>query len=128
MDKLQELDDLGVRLALDDFGTGYSSLSYLSRLPVHALKVDKSFVSALTSSDSRVSAQNEEIVRAILALAQALELEVTAEGIEHPAQLACLNTLGAEYGQGYLFARPIPAEALTRFLCEGSVSALPLAA
>lgn len=128
MDKLQELDALGVRLALDDFGTGYSSLSYLSRLPVHALKVDKSFVSALTSSDSRVSAQNEEIVRAILALAQALELEVTAEGIEQPAQLACLKALGADYGQGYLFAHPIPAEALTRFLSKSSGSALPLAA
>ena len=75
-----------------------------------------------------MSAQNEEIVRAILALAQALELEVTAEGIEQPAQLACLKALGADYGQGYLFAHPIPAEALTRFLSKSSGSALPLAA
>lgn len=118
LSKLQELDSLGVRLALDDFGTGYSSLSYLSRLPVHALKVDRSFVSALTSTDLKARAQSEEIVRAIIALARALQLEVTAEGIEQQSQYQRLCALGADHGQGYLFTPPLPAAALTRFLAQ----------
>ena len=128
MAKLEELDALGIRLALDDFGTGYSSLSYLSRLPVHALKIDRSFVSALSSQDPRIVAQNEEIIRAIFALAQALKLDVTAEGIEQKTQLACLQSLGADYGQGYYFACPVPGKALTQFLSQSSLSCLPRAA
>jgi diguanylate cyclase (GGDEF)-like protein len=118
--KLQALDTLGVRLALDDFGTGYSSLSYLSRLPVHALKIDRSFVSTLTSSDPKAIAQSEEIVRAIIALAQALKLDVTAEGIEQQSQQQHLTKLGADFGQGYLFTPPIPAEVMTRYLAQKS--------
>ena len=128
MAKLQELDVLGILLALDDFGTGYSSLSYLSRLPVHALKIDRSFVSALISSDPRIVVQNEEIVRAILALARALKLTVTAEGIEKKTQLTCLQALGADYGQGYYFACPVPEVALTHFLTQSCLASLAYAA
>ncbi|WP_395138889.1 EAL domain-containing protein [Armatimonas sp.] len=114
--RLHELEELGVRLSLDDFGTGYCSLSYLSRLPVKALKVDRSFVSALSHADPKLVTQNEAIIRTILALAQTLELSVTAEGIEEVSQQKRLTALGASFGQGYLFARPMPAHELSRYL------------
>ena len=114
--RLHALEELGVRLSLDDFGTGYCSLSYLSRLPVKALKVDRSFVSALSHADPKFVTQNEAIIRTILALAQTLELSVTAEGIEEVSQQERLTALGASFGQGYLFARPMPAHELSRFL------------
>jgi diguanylate cyclase (GGDEF)-like protein/PAS domain S-box-containing protein len=104
---LAALKTLGVRLAIDDFGTGYSSLSYLQRFPVDTLKVDRSFVSGL-EHDSGSAA----IVQAVTALAQALGLSVTAEGIETAAQLARLRALGCSHGQGYYFARPQCAEGL----------------
>lgn len=128
LSKLQELDTLGVHLALDDFGTGYSSLSYLSRLPVHALKIDRSFVSALTDSDPKAQAQSEEIIRAIIALAQALGLKVTAEGIEQQNQCLRLQLLGAHYGQGYLFTPPVPAATLTNYLTQKTAPPLRRAA
>jgi EAL domain-containing protein (putative c-di-GMP-specific phosphodiesterase class I) len=99
-----------VRLAIDDFGTGYSSLSYLTRLPVDMVKIDKSFV-----DDADISNQNP-VPRAILALAEAMHLVTVAEGIEHPRQAVCMRTLGCRLGQGYLFARPAPAEETTRLL------------
>jgi EAL domain-containing protein (putative c-di-GMP-specific phosphodiesterase class I) len=108
---LRELKRLGVQIAMDDFGTGYSSLSYLKRFPVDQVKIDRSFVDGL-GHDSDDTA----IVRAVVTLARALNLQVTAEGIERPDQLAHLRSLGCERGQGYLFARPAPAEALTRLL------------
>ncbi len=114
--RLHELEALGVRLTLDDFGTGYCSLAYLSRLPVKALKIDRSFVSALSHADPKPVTQNEAIIRTIIALADTLGLSVTAEGIEDVSQQERLHTLGADYGQGYLFARPMPAHELTRYL------------
>jgi len=114
--RLHELEALGVRLTLDDFGTGYCSLAYLSRLPVKALKIDRSFVSALSHADPKLITQNEAIIRTILALADTLGLAVTAEGIEAVSQQERLHTLGADYGQGYLFARPMPAHQLTQYL------------
>jgi diguanylate cyclase (GGDEF)-like protein len=102
---LLALKDLGIRLAIDDFGTGYSSLSYLKRFPVDTLKIDRSFVDGL-GEDS----QDTAIVRSIVALAKALGLSVTGEGIETAVQREQLRDLDCDRGQGYLFARPQPAE------------------
>jgi diguanylate cyclase (GGDEF)-like protein len=108
---LHELKELGIQLAIDDFGTGYSSLSYLKRFRVDTLKVDKSFVHGL-GQDSMDTA----IVRSVVALAKALNMDVTAEGIETHAQRAELLALGCDRGQGYLFARPLPAHELDPLL------------
>jgi diguanylate cyclase (GGDEF)-like protein len=102
---LKNLRALGVRLSIDDFGTGYSSLSYLHRFPIDMLKVDRSFVSSMEDGT-----ENGEIVRTIIALAKTLNLSVVAEGIESIHQLHQLRILGCEYGQGYLFSRPVTTE------------------
>jgi EAL domain-containing protein (putative c-di-GMP-specific phosphodiesterase class I) len=99
------LRELGVGIAIDDFGTGYSSLSYLRRLPVDALKIDRSFVSSMLESTESL-----EIVRAILSLAGTLRIATVAEGVETRDQLEKLRELGCDFGQGYLFARPMPRE------------------
>jgi diguanylate cyclase (GGDEF)-like protein len=103
-ERFRVLRELGVRIALDDFGTGYSSLSYLHSLPLDALKIAKTFVDAL-DSDGRESG----FVAMILELARTLDLDVIAEGIETPAQLAALRELGARLGQGFLLGRPSEA-------------------
>jgi diguanylate cyclase (GGDEF)-like protein/PAS domain S-box-containing protein len=102
IDVLATLKALGVRISIDDFGTGHSSLSYLHRFPIDALKIDRSFVSAMTVEQSK-------IIQAIVALAQALHLEVIAEGIETLDQLSRLSQLGSDGGQGYLFAAALTA-------------------
>ncbi|MDS4071854.1 MAG: EAL domain-containing protein [Defluviicoccus sp.] len=104
MTVLKRLEDLGVQLAVDDFGTGYSSLSYLKQFPVQKLKVDQSFVREIEAN-----ASDKMIVRTIVTLASGLGLRTIAEGIETPAQSRILGELGCEEGQGYLFARPMPA-------------------
>ena len=104
---LSGLADMGVRLAIDDFGTGYSSLRSLRRFPVRMVKIDRSFIGGLESSDDDVA-----IVAAVLGLAEALGLEAVAEGVETPGQLARLRELGCLAGQGYHFATPEPAAAL----------------
>jgi diguanylate cyclase (GGDEF)-like protein/PAS domain S-box-containing protein len=101
---LEQLRDLGLHLHLDDFGTGYSSLSYLQRLPIHTLKIDQSFLRGVAQERDR------EIVRAVVSLAKALELNVVCEGIESLAHLEWLRTVGCPRGQGYFFARPAPAD------------------
>lgn len=113
---LTKLKDLGLRIAVDDFGTGYCSLSYLLRFPLHTLKIDKSFVDGLTTDDPRCYS----IVKALIALARGLNLEVTAEGITSDDQLATLQSLECNRGQGYLFSRPAPAEVLTPALIKRS--------
>ncbi len=103
---LEALRGAGVLVALDDFGTGYSSLSYLHRFPLHALKIDQSFVADLHPGCNGGSVA---VVRAVLALAKTLGMEVVAEGIETSVQRDCLIELGCELGQGFLFAHPRPA-------------------
>jgi diguanylate cyclase (GGDEF)-like protein/PAS domain S-box-containing protein len=101
----------GVRFALDDFGTGYSSLAYLTRLPIDGLKVDRSFVDELGSS-----ARSTAITTAIVRMAQALSIEVVAEGVETQAQLDTVRDLGCELAQGFYFHRPLQASAITALL------------
>lgn len=101
---LHQLRDLGAHLSIDDFGTGYSSLSYLHRFPVSTLKIDRSFIGRMGEGG-----ENSEIVRTIMTLASNLGMEVVAEGIETEEQLSQLRALKCEYGQGYLFSRPVDA-------------------
>ena len=108
---LRALKELGVHLAIDDFGTGYSSLSHLQRYPLHKLKIDQSFMRNLPADENNVA-----IVTAIVAMAQSLNLKVTAEGVETAEQLAFLRTLQCDELQGYLFSRPVPSDELTRLL------------
>jgi diguanylate cyclase (GGDEF)-like protein len=103
--KLKSLRALGVRLSIDDFGTGYSSLSYLHRFPVTTLKIDRSFVSKMHDRS-----ENVEIARTITTLAHNLGMEVVAEGVETDEQAAQLRALTCEYGQGYLFSKPLNKE------------------
>ncbi|MFV2102223.1 putative bifunctional diguanylate cyclase/phosphodiesterase [Micromonospora sp. LOL_024] len=112
---LTRLRDSGVRLALDDFGTGYSSLSLLSRIPLHELKIDRSFVTAMESSTEAAA-----IIRSTLDLGRSLDLAVVAEGIEQEAQRRALWELGCTAGQGHLFARPLPAGTLLAALQRGA--------
>jgi diguanylate cyclase (GGDEF)-like protein/PAS domain S-box-containing protein len=111
---IDRLADCGIRLHLDDFGTGYSSLGALHRVPVEALKIDRTFISAMDTDTSG----GDVIVRSIIALAQSLGLGVIAEGIENADQLRRLQDLGCQYGQGYLFARPLAADAAAAFLAD----------
>ena len=106
---LEQLRALGVRLHLDDFGTGYSSLSYLHSYPLDTLKIDRSFVQGMLTNTS-----SAELVRTIIAMAKNMKMRVVAEGIEETRHLDALRDLGCDYGQGYLFARPLSvAEART---------------
>lgn len=118
VDKLQELKELGVQLALDDFGTGYSSLGYLRRFPIDVLKIDKSFIDGLTH-DSEEAA----LARAIVQIGETLRLCTVAEGIEHEEQATELRNLGCEEGQGYYYARPLEASAVTALLEDSKIRA-----
>lgn len=113
---LRELKALGIRLSIDDFGTGYSSLSYLHRFPLDMLKVDRSFVSRMQSDGD-----NCEIVDTIITLAHNLNLQVIAEGVETEEQLALLRKMNCDYGQGYLFSRPVDSVAATEMLAANKV-------
>ena len=107
---LEELAELGVRLSVDDFGTGYSSLAYLQRLPVHEVKIDKSFVQDLARGTGA-----DAIVRSVLDLARNLDLWVVAEGVETPEALERLRQLGCKEAQGYYFAKPMSSGEIERF-------------
>jgi diguanylate cyclase (GGDEF)-like protein len=114
---LQRLREMGIRLFVDDFGTGYSSLAYLRRFRVDALKVDHSFVAGLGRD-----ATDEALVRAVIEMAHALELQVIAEGVENETQADQLLGMGCDMVQGYLFSRPIPLESLKSLLMVCCVS------
>ena len=109
------LKALGIRLALDDFGTGYSSLGYLKNAPFDKIKIDQSFVRGATQRDTRTKA----IISAIVTLADALDMETTAEGVESFDQLELIKALHVSHVQGYLFSKPVPAEELIEGLTNG---------
>ncbi|HEX8235561.1 MAG TPA: EAL domain-containing protein [Abditibacteriaceae bacterium] len=131
---LRRLRDMGIQLSMDDFGTGYSSLSCLHRFPVHTLKIDRSFISqadvpivgkgktrktgAAPPLSRDISAHNLEIIRAIIALAHNLKVDVIAEGVETPEQMAQLRDLECEYGQGHFFAAPVDSQAAQNMLTQ----------
>ncbi|MCS6812756.1 MAG: EAL domain-containing protein [Cyanobacteria bacterium] len=111
---LQRLKDLNLHLCIDDFGTGYSSLSYLHKFPVDTLKIDRSFISQMGEDGKDDTA----IVQTILVLGHSLGMDVVAEGVETPAQQQILQRLGCDYGQGYLFSKPLDSTAATQLLAE----------
>jgi diguanylate cyclase (GGDEF)-like protein len=117
VERLERLKELGVRIAIDDFGTGYSSLRYVARFPADFLKIAKPFVDSL--HDDRGAA----LVQTIVSLGRSLGMEPIAEGIEHRSQHERLRGLGSTYGQGYLFARPVPAAEIDALL-EGAAAAV----
>jgi diguanylate cyclase (GGDEF)-like protein/PAS domain S-box-containing protein len=115
------LEGLGVGLVLDDFGTGFSSLGYLRRLPFHTLKLDRSFISTLGSG-----AGDEAIVGGVASIAAALGMGVVAEGVETRAQLELVRSLGCQYAQGYLFAKPVPADDVGALLRDPVLDPAPV--
>ncbi|HUA10761.1 MAG TPA: EAL domain-containing protein [Solirubrobacteraceae bacterium] len=113
-ERLERIAQTGVRFALDDFGTGYSSLAYLGGLPISVLKVDRSFVSSITNDE-----RSKAITTAIVGMADALELQVVAEGVEDESQLRTVRNLGCDLAQGYLFSAPLAAGDAARLLALG---------
>jgi EAL domain-containing protein (putative c-di-GMP-specific phosphodiesterase class I) len=108
---LECLRDIGVRISMDDFGTGHSSLSQLRNIPLHELKIDKSFVMSLASD-----ATNESIVRTTISLAQDLDLSVVAEGVEDEATMRRISELGCQQAQGFFLSKPLPYDDLVSWL------------
>jgi diguanylate cyclase (GGDEF)-like protein/PAS domain S-box-containing protein len=121
-DSIAQLRDLGIKIAIDDFGTGYSSLSYLKHWRVDMLKIDKSFVRDLVTDSSDLA-----IVSAIIAIARHLKIQVIAEGIEGYQQAEILRNLGCNLGQGFLFAKPMPAEECLAILSSKTADPEPVA-
>ena len=117
---LGELKDLGISISIDDFGTGYSSLAYLRHLPIDTIKIDRSFVSQL-----EVSSASAKIIAAIIAMANALDFRTIAEGVETRGQLQALSAQGCTLMQGFLFSRPLPADAFARLVVEAQTHRMP---
>ena len=108
---MEKLRELGFHIHIDDFGTGYSSLSYLHRFPITALKIDKMFISKLSESG-----ENSEIITSIVSLANSLNLQVIAEGLELTHQLSHMKEMQCEFGQGYLFSKPMEPLKIDRWI------------
>lgn len=113
MKNLNEMNELGFSIFVDDFGTGYSSLSYLAKYPIHGIKIDRSFVRDLTESP-----ESKELIRSMIAMADALNLQVVTEGVETLEQLQIMTELGCRYIQGFLFTRPMDAMQAETFLVD----------
>jgi EAL domain-containing protein (putative c-di-GMP-specific phosphodiesterase class I) len=111
MTTLRQLADLGIQLSIDDFGTGYSSLAYLQRFPVHALKIDQSFVRGIGRSSGDAA-----LVSAVIAMAHSLHLKVLAEGVENLEQVNFLKSHGCLAAQGYYYSKAVTAEDFTDLL------------
>jgi diguanylate cyclase len=111
LETLEQLRAAGIKISVDDFGTGYSSLAYLHRLPIDTLKIDRSFIHEISSNSKSL-----DVVKTIIALAQTTNLAVVAEGIETAAQKDILQALACEYGQGYLFSRPLAPSLITNWI------------
>lgn len=120
---IRQLQGSGIRVALDDFGTGFSSLSQLALIPFDKIKIDRSF-----TSSCRDNAKQSSMVRSIIGLGHGIGVATLAEGIENAAQFELLRAMGCEYGQGFLFARPMPPEEVAGYLGLASVERLPLSA
>ena len=112
---LWSLKKTGVRIALDDFGSGFSSVSYLTRMPVDSLKIDRVFISDMENDGNQA-----RVVRSIIALAGALNLQVVGEGVERPEEMAALQKLGCQEQQGYLYSKPLTSAQLERWLQESA--------
>lgn len=110
---MDELKTLGIKMSIDDFGTGYSSLSYLHQLPISSLKIDRSFV-------MRIDEGNTEIVETIVRLAQSLNLEIIAEGVETNEQINFLKQMACNFGQGYFYAKPLSPEKIVEIFSDSS--------
>ena len=110
---LSRLRTRGIKISIDDFGTGYSSLNYLCSLPANILKIDKSFITKMQDG-----CKNYQVVQAIISLGKQLNLETIAEGVETLQQLEWLKAMGCENGQGYLFSRPVDAEAAIKLVLK----------
>ena len=118
--ELPRINQSGVALCMDDFGTGYSSLSYLSRLPFNVLKIDRSFIEDLMGNERR-----QALIRSVLALARDMKLQVVAEGVERADQRDWLNSMACEFGQGYLFSKPLSAPDARAWLLAARDALLP---
>ncbi|SQH74388.1 Sensory box protein [Shewanella benthica] len=117
MTALESIRSLGLDIYIDDFGTGYSSLSYLKRFPIAVIKIDKSFIDNMLERES-----DAKLIKAIVMMGQSLELKLVAEGIETHAQWQMLQALGCDFGQGYLFSHPLPAQELASYLHQQALS------
>lgn len=114
VETMAKLQNMGVHIHIDDFGTGYSSLSYLHSFPVNALKIDRSFIANMSANSD-----NQEIIKTIIVLAQNLKLDVIAEGLEQNYQLSAITGLECGFGQGFLFSKPLPPEAIENWILSG---------
>ena len=113
LSQLNELKAIGVKLAIDDFGTGYSALSYLRSFPIDLLKIDRSFVTDIADDEEKA-----RLVRGIVEMGRALRLGIVTEGIEQKAQANLMRELRSDYGQGYLFSRPVDGATVDRMLAD----------
>src|SRR5690606_14307977 len=119
---LMQLRDMGVRISLDDFGTGYSSLSYLHSFPLHKVKIDRSFLQGISTSE-----RSRKLLRGVARLSKELGLSVTVEGVETDDELELVMREGADEAQGYLFSPAIPSSGIRELLVKPALTAIKVA-